>query len=147
MPPRDNSGVPGERTGRLAAPPGAVERRCAVAYGYTGKILVADLTSGPVAVDEHDDAWYRKYMSGAAMARDYISRGVPPQGDPLGPENILVFARGPLAGTAISGQSRMSVACKSPLSGLIGDVQVGGFLPAELKMAGFAAVVVNSTGL
>ena len=32
-----------------------------MAYGYTGKILVADLTSGTVTVDEHDDAWYRKY--------------------------------------------------------------------------------------
>ena len=113
-----------------------------MAYGYTGKILVADLTSGTVTVDEHDDAWYRKYMGGATMAMDYILRGVPPQADPLGPENILVFAGGPLTGTAISGQSRMSVNCKSPLSGLIGDAQVGGCLPAE-KMAGFDAVVVK----
>ncbi|MBW3633662.1 MAG: hypothetical protein KY456_11620 [Chloroflexi bacterium] len=117
-----------------------------MAYGYTGKILVAVLTGGAVTVDEHDDAWNRKYVAGAPTAMDYIPRGVPPQADPLGPENILVCAGGPLAGTAISGQGRMSVTCKSPLSGLIGDVQVGGFLPAELKMAGFGAVVVNSTG-
>ncbi len=37
----------------------------------------------------------------------------------------------------------MSVNCKSPLSGLIGDAQVGGFFPAELKMAGFDTVVVK----
>ena len=45
-----------------------------MAYGYTGKILVADLTAGTVTVDEHDDAWYRKYMGGAALAMDYILR-------------------------------------------------------------------------
>ena len=77
------------------------------------------------------------------MAMDYILRGVPPKVDPIGPENVLVFAGRPLTGTAISGQSRMSVNCKSPLSGLIGDAQVGRFFPAELKMAGFDAVVVK----
>ena len=48
-----------------------------MAYGYTGKILVADLTAGTLTVDEHDDAWYRKYMGGAAAAMDYILREVP----------------------------------------------------------------------
>jgi aldehyde:ferredoxin oxidoreductase len=114
-----------------------------MAYGYTGKSLVADLSNGTVTVDEHDAAWYRKYMGGAALAMDYILRDVPPKADPLGPDNVLVLAGGPLTGTAISGQSRMSVNCKSPLSGLIGDAQVGGFFPAELKMAGFDAVVVK----
>lgn len=114
-----------------------------MAFGYTGKILVADLSAGTLSVDEHDDAWYRRYMGGAALAMDYILRGVPANADPLGPENVLVFAVGPLTGTAISGQSRMSVNCKSPLSGLIGDAQVGGFFPAEMKMAGFDAIVVK----
>src|SRR4051794_10047237 len=121
----------------------ASEKDVAMAYGYTGKILVADLSSGAVTVDEHDDAWYRTYMGGAALAMDYILREVRARADPLGRENALVCAAGPLTGTAISGQSRMSVNCKSPLSGLIGDAQVGGFFPAELKMAGFDAVVVK----
>src|SRR5262245_27358432 len=122
---------------------GRQRKDLAMAYGYTGKILVADLSKGTVTVDEHDDAWYRKYMGGAAMAMDYILREVPAKADPLGPDNVLVFAVGPLTGTAISGQSRMSVNCKSPLSGLIGDAQVGGFFPAELKMAGFDAIVIK----
>jgi aldehyde:ferredoxin oxidoreductase len=82
-------------------------------------------------------------MGGAALAMDYILRRVPRGADPLGPDNVLVFAVGPLTGTAISGQSRMSVNCKSPLSGGIGDAQVGGLFPAELKFAGFDAVVIQ----
>src|SRR5215204_6339500 len=112
-------------------------------YGYTGNILVADLTAGTVRIDRHDDAYYRKYMGGAALAMDYILRDVPANSDPLGPENVLVFAVGPLTGTPISGQSRMSVNAKSPLTGVIGDAQVGGFFPAELKFAGFDAVVIK----
>lgn len=112
-------------------------------YGYTGNVLVANLTAGTVTIDRHDDAYYRKFMGGAALAMDYILRDVPAYADPLGPENVLVFAVGPLTGTPISGQSRMSVNAKSPLTGVIGDAQVGGFFPAELKFAGFDAVVVK----
>lgn len=111
-------------------------------YGYTGKILVADLTNGKLTVDEHDDAWYRKYMGGAAVAMEYILRLMPAGADALSPENVLVFAHGPITGTPISGASRMSVNAKSPLTGAIGDAQVGGFFPAELKFAGFDAIVV-----
>lgn len=112
-------------------------------FGYTGNILVVDLTTGNISVDHHDDDWYRKYMGGAAMAMDYILRDMPAGADALGPENVLVFAVGPITGTAISGNSRMSVNAKSPLTGAIGDAQVGGFFPAELKFAGYDAVVVK----
>src|SRR5829696_3743084 len=139
-------GPPSDARWRGDASRGNTERVRAMAYGYTGKILVADLSNGTVTVDEHDDAWYRKYMGGAALAMDYILREVPPKADPLGPDNVLVFAGGPLTGTAISGQSRMSVNCKSPLSGLIGDAQVGGFFPAELKMAGFEDAITAELG-
>lgn len=111
--------------------------------GYLGKILVADLTTGELSVDEHDEAYYRKYLGGAALATEYILREVPPGADPLGPDNVLVFAVGPITGTAVSGNSRMSVNARSPLTGAIGDAQVGGFFPAELKFAGYDAIVVK----
>ena len=63
--------------------------------------------------------------------------------DPLGPENMLVLALSVLTGTAISGQSRMTAAAKSPLTGGIGDSQSGGFWPAELKFAGFDAIIIK----
>ncbi|MGI8476031.1 MAG: aldehyde ferredoxin oxidoreductase family protein [Thermomicrobiales bacterium] len=113
-----------------------------MANGFMGNILVADLTAGTLRVDHPDAAYYRRFMGGAALAMDYILRLCPAHADPLGPENVLVFAVGPLTGAPISGQSRMSVNAKSPLSGVIGDAQVGGFFPAELKFAGFDAVVV-----
>ena len=40
-----------------------------MAHGYTGKVLVADLTTGVLTVDQHDDAWYRTFMGGAVWRR------------------------------------------------------------------------------
>ncbi|HEX2987093.1 MAG TPA: aldehyde ferredoxin oxidoreductase N-terminal domain-containing protein, partial [Chloroflexota bacterium] len=43
-----------------------------MAYGYTGKILRLNLTTGTISVDEHDDLWYRRYLGGAGIAAYYL---------------------------------------------------------------------------
>jgi aldehyde:ferredoxin oxidoreductase len=111
--------------------------------GYNGKILHVNLTSGQLSVEEPDEAFYRKYMGGSALAMHYILKEVPAGADPLGPDNVLVLALSVLTGSPISGQSRMTAAAKSPLTGAIGDSQGGGFFPAELKFAGFDAIVIK----
>jgi len=112
-------------------------------HGYNGKILRIDLTTGQFEVEEPDEAFYRKYMGGSAMAMYYLLNEMPAGVDPLGPENMLVLALSVLTGTAISGQSRMTAAAKSPLTGGIGDSQSGGFWPAEFKFAGFDAIIIK----
>ncbi len=112
-------------------------------YGYNGKILHVDLTNKKFHVEEPEEAFYRKYMGGSALAMYYILNGMPAGVDPLGPDNMLVLALSVLTGTAVSGQSRMTAAAKSPLTGAIGDSQGGGFWPAELKFAGFDAIVIK----
>ena len=112
-------------------------------YGYNGKILHVDLTTRKFQVEEPDEAFYRKYMGGSALAMHYLLKDMPAGVDPLGPENVLVLALSVLTGTAVSGQSRMTAAAKSPLTGAIGDSQGGGFWPAELKFAGFDALVIK----
>lgn len=114
-----------------------------MAHGYNGKILHVNLTSGQLSVEEPDEAFYRKYMGGSALAMYYILNGMPAGVEPLGPDNVLVLALSVLTGTAVSGQSRMTAAAKSPLTGAIGDSQGGGFWPAELKFAGFDAIVIK----
>ncbi len=114
-----------------------------MSHGYNGKILHIDLTNGNFLVEEPGEAFYRKYMGGSALAMHYLLKEMPPGVDPLGPENILVLALSVLTGAAISGQSRMTAAAKSPLTGAIGDSQGGGFFPAELKFAGYDAIVIK----
>jgi len=112
-------------------------------YGYNGKILHVDLTKGDLAVEEPDEAFYRKYLGGSAMGMHYILREMPRGADALGPENVLTLMTGVTTGAAISGQSRINANAKSPISGGIGDSQGGGFFPAELKFAGFDGIVIK----
>ncbi len=114
-----------------------------MAHGYHGKILHVDLTKGKLQVEEPDEAFYRKYLGGSALAMHYLLKDMPAKADPLGPDNILVIALSVVTGAGIAGQSRMTAAAKSPLTGAIGDSQGGGFFPAELKFAGFDALVIK----
>jgi len=112
-------------------------------YGYTGKILHVDLTTGSLSVEEPKEHFYRKYLGGSAMGMYYILRDMPQGADPLGPDNVLTLMAGVATGAPISGQSRLNANAKSPISGGIGDSQSGGFFPAELKFAGFDGIVIR----
>jgi aldehyde:ferredoxin oxidoreductase len=110
-------------------------------YGYHGKILHVDLSTGKMEVETPPESFYRKYMGGSAMALYYILREVPKGVDPLGPENLLTVFDSVVTGASISGQSRINVNARSPMSGAIGDSQAGGFFPAEFKFSGYDGVV------
>jgi aldehyde:ferredoxin oxidoreductase len=112
-------------------------------YGYTGQILHVDLTSGRLKTETPADEFYRHYLGGSLMGLYYLWRHTPPGADPLGPENTMVFALSPTTGLPVSGQSRCTLTCLSPSSGGVSDSQAGGFWPAELKFAGFDAIVVR----
>ena len=63
--------------------------------------------------------------------------------DPLGPENVLIFAASAVYRTSGCGFSRFSVAAKSPLTGAFGESEAGGWWGPELKFAGFDAIVIK----
>ncbi len=110
-------------------------------YGYHGKILHVDLSTGKIEIESPPESFYRKYMGGSAMALYYLLRHVPKGTDPLGPSNVLTVFPSVVTGAPIAGLSRINVNAKSPMSGAIGDSQAGGFFPAEFKFAGFDGVV------
>ena len=83
-------------------------------YGSWGKILRVDLSKGTTAVEEMDEATFRRHPGGRALIAHYLLTELPKGADPLGPENILIFAMGVLAGTPLSGASRHAVGAKSP---------------------------------
>ena len=112
-------------------------------YGYHGKILHVNLTTGKLEVEEPEGTFYRKYMGGSAMGAYYLLKHTPPGADPLGPENALSLMVGVVTGAPFSGQSRVAATAKSPQTNLVGDSQAGGVWPAELKAAGFDGIVVH----
>gem|GEM_PF-3048823 len=112
-------------------------------YGYNGKILHVDLTYGKLQVEEPPEEFYRKYMGGGAMGMYYILREMPRGTDALAPEAVLTVMASVTTGTPISGQSRVNVNARSPVSDGIGDSQSGGFFPAEMKFSGYDGIVIT----
>lgn len=111
--------------------------------GYTGSILKVDLTKGCFKIEKPEEAFYRKYVGGSAMGLHYLLHDCQALSDPLGPDNVLVFAAGPVAGSVVPGNSRLAATAKSPLTGMAGDSQVGGYIAPALKLAGFDAIVIR----
>ncbi len=112
-------------------------------HGYNGKILHVELTHERISVEEPEERFYRKYMGGSAMGLYYLMHEMPAGVDALAPENVLAFFASVITGTPISGQSRLTAACKSPLTDCVADSQSGGYFPAELKFAGYDGIVIT----
>jgi aldehyde:ferredoxin oxidoreductase len=112
-----------------------------LAFGYNGKILRVDLTREKISVDTPDDVFYRRYIGGEGFVAYFLLKELKPSVDPLGPENKLIFAAGPVTGASIPGNGRNSVGAKSPLTEGFGEAEVGGYWGAELKHAGFDAII------
>lgn len=110
---------------------------------YIGRTLRVDLTKGEMVFEELEGEFYRKYFGGRGLITCYLLREVPKGANPLGPENLLVFAAGPVTGVPLSGSGRNSVGAKSPLTGGYGEGEVGGHWGAEVKRAGYDAIVVK----
>ncbi len=113
-------------------------------YGWVGKILMVDLTSR-VVTTEPTSKYVPKFIGGRALAAKLYWDEVPPDCGALDPENRLIFATGPASGTLGAGSSRIAVAAKSPepVPECYQHSSAGGHWGAELKFAGFDAVVVR----
>jgi len=111
--------------------------------GYCGKILRVNLSTGEVGAEAPPETFYRRYFGGRALALYYLLREVPAGTDAFDPANLLILAPGVLGGAPIAGASRAGTACISPLTGGLGSAEGGGYWPAELKRAGWDAIVVS----
>jgi aldehyde:ferredoxin oxidoreductase len=109
---------------------------------YGGKILFADLTHKTVKVVP-TERYAPLYVGGRGTNARILYENVDALTDPLGPENILLLGTGPLSGTLFPGCSRTDVMCKSPVTGFIGNANMGGNWSAELKYAGWDHVVLQ----
>ena len=112
-------------------------------YGYTGKQLRINLTNEKVTVEDIDTQILRKYIGGvgygAYLLYSELSIGV----DPLGPENKLIFATGPLTGTGAPGSGSIEVCFKSPLTNIWGEARSGGEWGTALRKAGYDHLIIE----
>jgi aldehyde:ferredoxin oxidoreductase len=111
--------------------------------GYTGKILRVNLTNQTTKKEKLPLKVAKEFIGGAGFGIKYLYDEVKAGTDPLGPENKLFFAPGPLSGTSVPCASRIAVTGKSPLTNAVGMCLSGGFFPAELKLAGYDMLIIE----
>ena len=86
-------------------------------FGYMGKIMWVDLSTGAITFEDLPDSFYEQVLSGAGLAARILYNRIPAEADPLGPDNVLGFVSGLLTGTGTLFSGRWMVAGKSPLTG------------------------------
>ncbi|GAB4246253.1 aldehyde ferredoxin oxidoreductase family protein [Deferrisoma sp.] len=120
--------------------------------GYAGFLLDVDLTRERTERVPLDRDLALRYLGGRGLAARLVWDHVPPHTDPLGPENVVVLAAGPLTGFPVPGASRTSVVTKSPATspragtphaGTLAIGQIPGHFATELRYAGFDAVILR----
>ena len=112
-------------------------------FGWTGKILRVCLSTRSISVEDLCPNLAEKYIGARGLGSKILYDELGPGVDPLGPDNKIIFATGPLTGTAATSAGRYNVVTKSPLTGFIAGSNSGGHFPAEMKYAGFDAVIVE----
>ena len=108
---------------------------------WTGNVLRVNLTNGSVKSEPLNMQWAREYLGQRGLATKYLAEEVDPTVDALSPENKLIMVTGPLTGTMASTGGRYSVVTKSPLTGAVACSNSGGYIGAELKMAGWDMMI------
>ena len=109
-------------------------------FGYAGKILRVDLSLGSIT-EVSTSNYADRFLGGRGLAAKIYWDEVPPEVGALEPGNRLIFTTGPLGGIPIVGGSRWTVCGKSAATQTFSYCNMGGRWGAELKFAGFDAVV------
>ena len=109
--------------------------------GWQGKVLRIDLTAMTAKTEPLNMAWAERYLGQRGLASKYLFEEMDPKADPLSPENMMIFATGPLTGTMASTGGRWSVVTKGALTDAIACSNSGGYFGGELKLAGWDMVI------
>jgi len=107
--------------------------------GYFKQHLHIDLTEGTAERRTTGDTFIEKYIGGRGFGAKLVWDNLKKHNfkiDPLGPDNLLVVAPGPLTGVYLPSSGKNSFVAISPATGLYGDSSMGGGFGIELRQTG-----------
>jgi aldehyde:ferredoxin oxidoreductase len=105
------------------------------------KVITVDLTSRKFGVEDRADL-FQYYIGGAGVAINLLSENCPQGADPLGPDNPIIFAVGPLVGLYPLASKTVAM-FKSPLTGNLGESHAGGRSAVAIRSAGYGAIIIK----
>ena len=113
-------------------------------YGYAGRILTIDLTTGKTRTENLNVDYAKKFIGGIGLGMRYWLANSKPGVDAFSPENPIVLALGPISGTMFptAGNGHAFIS-KSPATHGIGEAVAHGTFGAELKRAGYDTLIIK----
>ncbi|MHA1906563.1 MAG: aldehyde ferredoxin oxidoreductase family protein [Candidatus Thorarchaeota archaeon] len=113
-------------------------------HAYTDAVILhVSLNNGETRRETIPDDLFRNYLGGRGLGVKILYDRLKPGIDPLSPENLLIFAIGPSTATTVPTAGRFAVITKSPATGTIFDSSCGGYFGAQLRRAGYAAIILE----
>ncbi len=110
-------------------------------FGWRGRLLRVNLTSGVIKKEVLEPAVARDYLGGRGLGIYLHAKETPVSVEPLGAQNNLIFATGPLTGTLAPNGGRYTVVTRNPPDGALAAASISGKWGSELKFAGFDAII------
>jgi len=107
------------------------------------KIAYIDLTTGDIQTKPIPLDVRKKFLGGRGLDAYLLYNHTEKGCDPIGPKNTLMISGGILTATCASATARTHVMAKSPLTGLLGSANMGGFFAPEMAWAGFHHLVIK----
>jgi aldehyde:ferredoxin oxidoreductase len=112
-------------------------------YGYAGSILKVNLGTGKISKEPLKEDLVKGFIGGFGVSAKILYDNLAPMTNPYSPENIVIFSTGPAQGTLIPGSGRGLFVSKSPLTNRVFNSNVGGYIAAELKYAGYDFLIIT----
>jgi aldehyde:ferredoxin oxidoreductase len=112
-------------------------------WGYAGKFLRVDLTTGQITEEKIDEATARKYLGGTGIGAKYLYEEVPAGVEWSDEDNRMIMASGPLGGTTVGGSGTFSVVTKGALTNGAVATQSNGFFGAFLRFCGYDGIIIQ----
>ncbi len=100
-------------------------------------LLKIDLSSENIEIEEISDKILENYLGGRGLGVKLLCDNLKEEVKPFDPENIMIFAIGPLTSTIIPTSGRFSLVTKSPLTNTITHSNSGGFWGPVFKRCGY----------
>ncbi|SFL40919.1 aldehyde:ferredoxin oxidoreductase [Desulfomicrobium norvegicum] len=112
-------------------------------YGFYNRGLRINLSTGRHDVFDIDDSLLARTLGGKGLATHFLLEEGCGGRDPLDPDNLIIFATGPVTGSSVWGSSRYGVFTKSPQTGFYSESYSGGHAPEFMDAAGYDIIIIK----
>jgi aldehyde:ferredoxin oxidoreductase len=112
-------------------------------FGYTGKLLFVELTTGKTEIRELDESDAKSFIGGPSLGAKILYEEMPAHTDVFSEDSVIGFVSGPANGTGALMGGRYTVVCKSPVTGGWNDANSGGNFGPQMRRAGFDGIFIK----